>query len=496
MDIFTLKGLIDEFNVKAKNSIINKVYHYDTEVFFKLYGSKDKKNLYINISPANQIMILTSKKLTSIEKNPSAFCMILRKYIQGKKIKDFSLINFYRILKIEINDLFLIIKFTGKSSDIILTDKNFNVLYSLKYQNRLKIFESPEVKIFKSLKEFKVAEKLEGLPPFALKEIEYLKSNYGVEKAFDFYKKLINFEIELTPIKIGDKIYPFDLKHLKGEREILDNFNDIFDFKPDFKGELIKIIKDRIKRIEKSYKIITEEINEKREFKRYFKLGEILKINLYKIKKGMEEIELLDYENNETIKIKLDKNLTPAENMEKFFEKGKKFKRAIDKLYEREKVLKNELNYFKELLYFVEEADDINELKDIFSEITKKDKKNFSQSTAKPYKENFFKNIKIIIGKSAKGNDYLLRHFGKPDFVWCHAKNVPGAHVIILESLENLNNEILNYACELALLNSKAKNDLKGEVIYTKLKYLKKPKNAYPGQVIVTKENVLFVKIK
>ncbi len=495
MDIFTLKGIIDELNDNAKNSIINKIYHYENELFFKLFGSKDKKNLYINISPSNQVILLSNKKFSSLTQTPSSFCMILRKYLHNRKIESFSLIGFYRILKIKISNFFLIIKFTGKSSDILLTDNEFNIIYSLKEKNKLKKFEIPEVKLINSIEEFKSLEKMEGLPPFAIKEIEFLKKNFGLEEAFNFYKKLINFEIPLKPVKIGEKFFPFPLKHLNGDYVELKNFMEIFEIDLDIKNKILKNLKEKLKRAKKALEKIQNEIKEKQEYEKFFKLGELIKSNLHKITGKEEEIEVFDYYENKNIKIKLDKNLTPAENMEKFFKTAKKFKRAIDKLKERENIIENEIKYLNEMLFFVENCDDLNELKNISKELFPEKEKTPIQKS-KPYKEIIYNDIKILIGKSAKGNDFIIKNFKNPEFVWCHAKNVPGAHVVILKEFDKIDNEILEYACKLALKNSYAKNDLKGDVIYTKMKYLKKPKNAYPGQVLVTKENVLHVKLQ
>ncbi len=494
MDIFTLKGLIDELNDNAKNSIINKIYHYENELFFRLFGSKNKKNLYINISPSNQVILLSDKKFSSLTQAPSGFCMILRKYLQNRKIEAFSLVDFYRILKIEISDYFLIIKFTGKSSDIILTDNQFNVIYSLKEKNKLKKFEIPEVKLINNFDEFKETKKIEGLPPFALKEIEFLKNNFGIKEAYNFYKKLINFEIPLKPVKTGEKFYPFPLEHLGNDYVEFNNFMEIFEIDLNIKNEILKNLKERLKRANKALEKIQKEIEEKEEYEKYFKFGELIKSNLHKITGREDEIEVFDYYENKNIKIKLDKNLTPAENMEKFFKTGKKFKRAIDKLKERENVIQNEIKYLNEMIFFVENCEDLNELKEIYNELfPEKDKTPIQKS--KPYKEFFYNNTKILVGKSAKGNDFIIRNFKNPEFVWCHAKNVPGAHVVILKEFDKIDNDSLQFACKLALKNSFAKNDLKGDVIYTKMKYLKKPKNAYPGQVVVTKENVLNVKL-
>ena len=53
---------------------------------------------------------------------------------------------------------------------------------------------------------------------------------------------------------------------------------------------------------------------------------------------------------------------------------------------------------------------------------------------------------------------------------------------------------VLEKAAALAAWNSKGKTESLCPVIYTERKYVRKPKGAAPGQVVVDKEQVIMVK--
>ena len=497
MDIFTLKGLCNELNEYFKGSIVKKIYHKDYELFFKLFGSKEKKDLYINISPQQQKIIPSERKVI-FQETPTSFCMGLRKYIQGKRIIKFDLPFFYRILEIRFDNFRFFIKFTGRSSDYILCDENMNILQSLSGVKGK--FTVENVKIIESLEEFKIKDfKLEGLPPFAVKELRFIAEKYGINTAFDTYKKLVNFDYPFSPVLIEGKLYPFPLEHLKNKNDvkILNSFVEAFSIEPDFKKKLLKFLKDKIKRIEKNIKIVEDELNEALNYKTYERYGELLKANLYKKVGNSNYLKVFDYYENGEVEIPIDSSKSLVENMQYYFEKAKKMKRGVDKLKERLAQLSNFLNFYEELLFYAENTEDIEELKNIAKEAnfieSKVSTKNLNER--KLYEKYLIEGIPVYVGKSAAGNDYILKKFGNPDFLWCHVRGLPGAHVIVAKKMENLDEEFIERVCKIALEHSKAKNDKKGEVIYTKLKYIKKPKNALLGQVSVLKENVKFVKI-
>jgi predicted ribosome quality control (RQC) complex YloA/Tae2 family protein len=114
--------------------------------------------------------------------------------------------------------------------------------------------------------------------------------------------------------------------------------------------------------------------------------------------------------------------------------------------------------------------------------------------TALPYKRYMIDKYEIRVGKSAQNNDELLRISHKED-VWLHARGVAGSHVIIpmKRSTAFPPRSILEFAAEMAAFFSKGKGSSLLPVIFTKKKFVRKPKGAAPGSVRVDKEEVLLV---
>lgn len=92
----------------------------------------------------------------------------------------------------------------------------------------------------------------------------------------------------------------------------------------------------------------------------------------------------------------------------------------------------------------------------------------------------------IVIGKSAAGNEHIYRHLGTGNDLWFHAKDVPGAHVLLkTPNHRPATKAEIEAAARLAAVNSRGRNDTRVEVIYLPRKHLKKPKGGKPGQVLI-----------
>jgi predicted ribosome quality control (RQC) complex YloA/Tae2 family protein len=88
----------------------------------------------------------------------------------------------------------------------------------------------------------------------------------------------------------------------------------------------------------------------------------------------------------------------------------------------------------------------------------------------------------------------LLRQYSAKNDIWLHAKDVSGSHVIIRNpSKKQVPLSTIEKVAEIAAFNSKARTDTLAAVIFTDRKFVRKPKRANPGAVIVEKEEVILV---
>ena len=103
---------------------------------------------------------------------------------------------------------------------------------------------------------------------------------------------------------------------------------------------------------------------------------------------------------------------------------------------------------------------------------------------------------KILAGKGAAGNDALTLHVARPHDLWIHAKGRTGAHVIVqLEKNQTCPGELLVEAAHIAAHFSEGREEGVIEIQHTPRRYLRKPRGAAPGLVIVEREKVLVLRV-
>lgn len=101
---------------------------------------------------------------------------------------------------------------------------------------------------------------------------------------------------------------------------------------------------------------------------------------------------------------------------------------------------------------------------------------------------------RIYVGRTPLENADLTFRLARPDDLWFHVQNQPGAHVILQRSDRAQPPETdLLAAASLAALHSKAKSSPKVTVDYTQRKHVRKRTGAAPGLVFYTHPKSLFV---
>ncbi len=100
----------------------------------------------------------------------------------------------------------------------------------------------------------------------------------------------------------------------------------------------------------------------------------------------------------------------------------------------------------------------------------------------------------LIVGRSARENDDLLRHYVKGADLWLHTRDYPGAYVFIkTRAGKTYPLDIMLDAGNLALYYSKGRENGSGELYYTQVKYLRRAKDGPLGLVLPTHEKNLHI---
>jgi len=220
-------------------------------------------------------------------------------------------------------------------------------------------------------------------------------------------------------------------------------------------------------------------------------IANILMANLHIITTKSTSIQLFDFYHNQTITVKLKQEMNAQQNAAYYYRKHKNGNVEQEKLHQKLIISQNHLIVLSNLIDKIEHAQHYKELKPHLPAQHEK------KQTVFPFRQFEYQGFLIWVGKSAANNDELtMRHSHKND-LWLHAKDVTGSHVLVKwKSGNDFTKNIIERAAQLAAYYSKLKGSGLVPVSYTLKKFVRKPKGAAPGSVIVEKEEVIMVEPK
>ena len=116
-----------------------------------------------------------------------------------------------------------------------------------------------------------------------------------------------------------------------------------------------------------------------------------------------------------------------------------------------------------------------------------------SENTQQFYRTYTPNGLPVWIGRNNRQNDQLISQVATDYDLWFHTQEIPGSHVLLrLEAGQAPSDEDLQYTADLAAFFSRAREADQVPVIYTRPKYVYKPKGARPGMVLYKQEKVLW----
>ncbi|MFA5512318.1 MAG: NFACT RNA binding domain-containing protein [Candidatus Kapaibacterium sp.] len=224
--------------------------------------------------------------------------------------------------------------------------------------------------------------------------------------------------------------------------------------------------------------------------------GEILLSRSDAKQKHGDKIVCKDWEANEIV-IKLDPKLNLIDNAKKYFDKAHSASEELKFRKIRLPDISKKLDSVRNKLIELDGIKNLKELSRFDSSI--KNATGKRTNTKKMTMEDKFRKFDLgegyilYAGKNAANNDELTMKFANPNDVWLHARGTSGSHTVIRQNKEEKPpKHILQKAAEITAYYSGAKNAKYVPVIWTYKKYVRKPKGANVGSVIVSKETVIM----
>ncbi|WP_071459390.1 Rqc2 family fibronectin-binding protein [Bacillus massilinigeriensis] len=533
---------------------INKIHQpYKNEIILIVRAKGTNHKILLSAHPSYARVQLTNEQYDNPD-TPPMFCMLLRKHLEGHIIENIHQLGMDRIIVFEIkgrNELGdlsfkqLIIEIMGRHSNIVLIEKERNmILDSIKHisfavnshravqpgqlyilppeQDKVNPFEAKEEDVLRKLDfnagrlDQQLVSHFAGLSPLVAKEIVFkseIANKVTLPKTFcELMKKLNQHEYQpaITTAKGKVNFHLFPLFHLKGETREFNSTGELLDRFYFGKAErdrvkqqgndLEKFISNEKEKNENKIIKLKKTLSEAKNASRFQLFGELLTANLHLSKKGMEEIEVLNYydENGASIVIPLDPLKTPSENAQKYFSKYQKAKNALSIVEEQIRIANEEVHYFETLQQQLDSAStrDIEEIREELAEggyLRKRQKRGNKRNQQKIIIEKYSSSdgTEILVGKNNKQNDYLTNKAAARDDIWLHTKDIPGSHVVIRNS-EPSRETLIEAAC-LAAYFSKARHSSSVPVDYTKIRHVKKPSGSKPGFVTYDQQQTLYI---
>ncbi len=424
-------------------------------IVLDLYRKRDGKpkayKIYISVAnPHCRIHGLT-RKLDNPPR-PHRFITFLRAHIRGGKILSASQIEGERIIKIDIHkgekDCILWIRLWANAANVLLTDRDNRILDAMHRRPKRKEisgeFFNPETvrRQNRAGQERYTISELPGSGTF----------NEKVEKHF------------------------FDLEE-QSERHSL-------------RRGIIRGLETRENAILLRMENLEGKMKECAEADRWREQGDLVKGSIHRISQGDKWLKTEDFYNkNKLIEIELNPQLTAMQNAEKFYEKYRRAKRNLTRIEQDKRSLSSALEEIEEQKKRFEKEQDLKTLR-ILGRNTQKRRTEKIHTPGMTYDSNQFR---IIVGRTSRDNESLLRNYVKGNDYWFHCRDYPGAYVFVKAHSRSIPLDTMLDAANLAIFYSKAKSSGQGDVYYTQVKYLRRTKGGKPGTVIPTSEKNLFI---
>ena len=233
--------------------------------------------------------------------------------------------------------------------------------------------------------------------------------------------------------------------------------------------------------------------------------ADLLMANLYRLEQGMRSIAVEDIYAGSSGKdfpvrlVELDPALSPMANIQKYYKKYAKIKRAQEWLRQQIEICHSEITYLETVHLSLEECSRQQEIEEIRQELMtsgywKENRRQTPRSRpSEPRRIALSSGATIHIGRNNQQNDWVTFKLAQPKDLWFHTRNIPGSHLVLRSPDNRISSEDIKTAAMLAAWFSKARGSSNVPVDYTERRYVKKPSGAKPGFVIYEKQKTISV---
>jgi predicted ribosome quality control (RQC) complex YloA/Tae2 family protein len=394
--------------------------------------------------------------------SPPPFCQFLRAHLQGARLEEMKQLQHDRIVALELTtkdgSRSLVCEFTGKTANMLFLDEQRHVLSTLDRHRDLigQRYQAPLHRASVSVREN--CSRFATTPP---------QDRFPLSAAIEVY--------------YHDKEIRLSVDRAKIERL-----------------HALKVLRKKLQRRIEAWR---DDLAKAAKYRDHGRYGELIKANLRSIKTGMSQIALVDYydEALPEVTLPLDNVKSPRGNMDDYFKKHRKYLSAEHELKPRIAEAERQLETLGEEMTDIQQGKWTEPLPSSTARMERRPgargKKEPPAQRGGPFRRfTSTDGLPIFVGRNARENEELTFRMAKSDDLWLHAHGTPGSHVVLrLQKGTDPPLETLLDAATLALFYSDLKKSGRGEVMYTRRKWVKKVKGQAIGAVMVTQEKSLYI---
>jgi predicted ribosome quality control (RQC) complex YloA/Tae2 family protein len=434
-DGFVTGAVVCELQKALIGGRIEKIYQPEAdELVFHIHSGANKHRLYLSASGGHARLHLLKEKEQGNPQTPFAFCMLLRKHLQGGRIAGIRQVESERIVQIDVNhpdemgysvDKRLVVEIMGKHSNISAVDLSTGrildsirrvgidvnryrqLLPGLPYmpppsQGKESFYELTEASLaaLLSIRTGDPAKALlsgiQGVGPLVSEEIveRAVLASAGEEvSAVDLYPVLkemvssIQSEIASPVVyldagnsPIAYHMFPLALYRSQGTPLSFQSPSEAVEYFYSHRTatnrtrqkatDLHRTVDAALDKLYLKKQRLSEDMIAAEDGESFRIFGELLTANLHQLSSGETFVEVNDYYTDLPVAIPLDPRLTPAQNAQKYYRKYSKMKTA--KIEKRIQIAETDIaiEYLESVTTFLNQAETPEEIDAIRDELT------------------------------------------------------------------------------------------------------------------------------
>jgi predicted ribosome quality control (RQC) complex YloA/Tae2 family protein len=557
LDTFSMAALATELRAILLGGRVQRVTQVNSLTYgFELYIYPTRYYLLFSVEPQAPRLHLTYHKVRRGIGNETPLMLVLRKYMRGAKLREIEQPPYERILYFHFDSPFTPTTFAaemiGTRSNLVLLEPDQTILGVARLpkssgqgrqrallpnnfyqppppQRKLLPHQLSELTLRQELAEASpqlaltrlLPEMVVGVSPLLAREIVYratgrtattvaeLPQLSPLLKAFFELFEQFRHEQWQPTLALDEEeplaFAPYALTHLPDTRpvETLSETIEIF-FAEAASGysaakePLSTAIAEARQRLARRRERLDEDAASQANPELLKEQGELILACAHQIRPGQTELKI-EWLSPPLI-IRLDPSLSPSENAQDYFARYRKGQRTAEEIPTQFQNISLEESYLDQLEQDLSMAEDRPEIDAVAGALAeagyiraKRHKKRQKQLSGRYLRLVAPDGAAVWVGKNALQNAHLTFDRASPDDLWLHARDVPGAHVVIPTAQGLPSEEDVLWAAGVAAYYSRARRDTSVEVAITLKKHVRAIKGAAPGLVTYRNETALRV---